>query len=458
MAEEDEIDHHAAEKDNEPYDYSQVDPLTAIGFHVEQNSIYFINPPKELSTYPMYIENPEKHEKNIGTFISYTLNGTDITEKMSRRYSDFFALYEKLIQRWPGVYIPRIPPKIMTKNTSRKRIKRRMRLLNRFCLNLSNIDYLYASEETSVFKGNGQDIANLINKLPELNLEETLNRMKSAFPQYNENYDILIGKPKINEFDNFLKKFLKTIEIFQKTVESAVEKREQEKKKYVELINGLVEYEKNSILTYTEDQVENLIFNNPAYNDLAEKVKNLSKEMINPFTAFKDWLEEEVLDAEAMSLAIKGINDFIEKEDKCRQKLEQTETDLKKVESGGSSLKTLFKKKDSVIANILKEKEETSQRLNNFELLVKILADNMEKQIEEFKNEKTQTYYKYLKIFAILQKESNRVIRELWTLVKNALNEIAPNAQQANEEYIAQPISQEEGDVEQMDADEGDGD
>ena len=36
MAEEDEIEHHAAEKDNEPYDYSQVDPLTAIGFHVEQ--------------------------------------------------------------------------------------------------------------------------------------------------------------------------------------------------------------------------------------------------------------------------------------------------------------------------------------------------------------------------------------------------------------------------------------
>ena len=57
-----------------------------------------------------------------------------------------------------------------------------------------------------------------------------------------------------------------------------------------------------------------------------------------------------------------------------------------------------------------------------------------------------------------MQKESNRVIRELWTFVKNALNEIAPNAQQANEEYIAQPISKEEGDVEQMDADEGDGD
>ena len=404
----------------------------------------------------MYIENPEKHEKNIGTFISYTLNGTDITEKMSRRYSDFHALYEKLLQRWPGVYIPRIPPKIMTKNTSRKRIKRRMRLLNRFCLNLSNIDYLYSSDETSIFKSTAQDVANSINKLPELTLEETLNRMKEAFPQYNEAYDILLGKPKINDFDNFLKKFLKTIDLFQKTVESAVEKREQEKKKYVEIINGFVEYEKNSILTYTDDQVDNLIFNNPSYSELAEKIKTLNKDMINPFTAFKDWLEEEVLDAEAMSLAIKGINDFIEKEEKCRQKLETTETEIKKVESGGSSLKTLFKRKDSVIAGMLKEKEETNQRLKNLELLVKILADNMEKHINEFKKEKTQSYYKYLKIFAIMQKESNRVIREVWLLVKNALNQIAPNAPQANEDYIVQPISKEEADVEQMDADEGD--
>ena len=453
MAEEDDMDHHTGD---EPYDYSQVDPLTAIGFHVEQDSIYFISPPKELSTYPMYIENPEKHEKNIGTFISYTLNGTDITEKMSRRYSDFHALYEKLLQRWPGVYIPRIPPKIMTKNTSRKRIKRRMRLLNRFCLNLSNIDYLYSSDETSIFKSTAQDVANSINKLPELTLEETLNRMKEAFPQYNEAYDILLGKPKINDFDNFLKKFLKTIDLFQKTVESAVEKREQEKKKYVEIINGFVEYEKNSILTYTDDQVDNLIFNNPSYSELTEKIKTLNKDMINPFTAFKDWLEEEVLDAEAMSLAIKGINDFIEKEEKCRQKLETTETEIKKVESGGSSLKTLFKRKDSVIAGMIKEKEETNQRLQNLELLVKILADNMEKHINKFKKEKTQSYYKYLKIFAIMQKESNRVIREVWLLVKNALNQIAPNAPQANEDYIVQPISKEEADVEQMDADEGD--
>ena len=78
-----------------------------------------------------------------------------------------------------------------------------MRILNIFCLNLSNIDYLYASDENSIFKSNSKEVGNLINKLHELNLEETLNRLKEAFPKYNKIYDILIRKPKINGFDNF---------------------------------------------------------------------------------------------------------------------------------------------------------------------------------------------------------------------------------------------------------------
>ena len=382
--------------------------------------------------------------------VSYTLTGTDIAEQLTRRYSDFHALYEKLVARWTGIYVPRIPPKKITKNTSRKMIKGRMRLLNRFCLNLSNIDYLYSSDETSLFKGNTPDLANAITKLPDFSTEEYLTKLKDAFPQYDENYDILIGKGKINEFDLFLKKSLKTITIFQKSVESAAEKREHEKKKYVELINGLVDYEKNSIISFADDNESSLIFNNPSYTELAEKVNKLSSEMINPYTAFKDWLEEEVLDAEAMSIAIKGINELIEKEDKCKQKLDSIESELKKLGAGRRpSIQTLFKKKESVIANKQKEKDEAQEKYDTISLVVKIVAENMENQIEDFKNLKTQAYYKYLKIFAILQRESNRVIRELWSLVKNALNEVAPNAGEANEDYVAHPISKEQNEEEQ---------
>ena len=105
-----------AEPEGEAANYSQTDLLASIGFEAQPGDIYYMNPPKELSSYPMYIDNQKKVDKTVGSYISYTLDGTDITEKLNRRYSDFFSLSEKLLQRWPGIYIPRVPPKKITGN------------------------------------------------------------------------------------------------------------------------------------------------------------------------------------------------------------------------------------------------------------------------------------------------------------------------------------------------------
>ena len=429
--------------------YSQNDPLEAIGYQAEPGDIYYMNPPKQLSTYPMYIDNPKKVDKTVGSYIAYTMDGTDVTEQLTRRYSDFFALYEKLVQRWPGIYVPRIPPKKITGNQDPSVIKTRMRLLNRFCLNLSNIEYLYKAEETNIFRNNIPDVANAINKLPELNYSDMLSRMKEAFPEFNENYDIIVGKSKISEFDAFLKKCQKNIEEFQNSVNLASEKREIEKKQYLEMIHGFSNYEKDNMISYADGNEAQLIFYNPSYSSLSEKVLKLKQEMINPFIAFKNWLEEETLDVEAMQIAIRQINQLLEDEDKLKEKLATLEEDIKKGQAGQVNFfKGLFKKKEDIVAEAEKDKENTEQKIKDLEVIIKIVGDNMENQIEVFKNDKTQNYYKYLKMFAILQRESNKVVRELWTLVKNALNDISPNAGQ-DEEYQAQPMMNEQNEEEQ---------
>ena len=429
--------------------YSQSDPLASIGYSAQPGDIYYMNPPKELSTYPMYIDNPKKVEKTVGSYICYTMEGTDITEQLTRRYSDFFTLYEKLIQRWPGVYIPRVPPKKITGNMDPTNIKTRMRLLNRFCLNISNIDYLYKAEETKIFRNNVPDVSNAINKLPELNYSEILVRMKEAFPEFNENYDIIIGKDKFTDFISFLRTLQKHNLNFQENVDSASEKREIEKKQYLELIHGFSNYEKDNMMCYADSNETSLIFYNPSYSSLSEKVLKLRQEMINPFVALKDWLEEDLLDAEAMELAAKQILQLIESEKKLKDKLNQLEEDLKKGQAGQVSFfKSIFKNKEEIISEIEKEKEVTEQKINDIQVIIKIVGDNMENQIEVFKKEKTQNYYKYLKMFAILQRESNRVVRELWTLVKNALNDISPEAGK-DQEYQAQPMKEEEGNQEE---------
>jgi hypothetical protein len=91
-------------------------------------------------------------------------------------------------------------------------------------------------------------------------------------------------------------------------------------------------------------------------------------------------------------------------------------------------LKVFLKKKEDIIAETEKEKDLTQQKINDIEEIIRIVGDNMENQMEIFKTDKTKNYYKYLKTFAIMQRESNRVIRELWTLVHNVLETISPNA------------------------------
>ena len=424
--------------------YSPNDPLKSKGYQAEPGDIYYMNPPKELSTYPMYIDNPKKIEKTMGAYVCYTMDGTDVTEQLTRRYSDFFALYEKLLKRWPGIYIPKIPPKKITGSTDPSVIKTRMRLLNRFLLNLSNIEYLYKAEETNIFRNNVPDVANAINKLPELNYSDMLARMKEAFPEYNENYDVIVGKSKISEFESFLNKCQKNIEEFQKHVASANEKRDVEIKQYMEMLKGFSEYEKTNMMSYADNNENSLIFFNPSYSSLSEKVLKLKQEMINPFSAFQNWLEEDTLDVEAMLVAIKQFYQLLDTESKLKEKLNLIEENVKKGQAGQVSfIKGLFKKKEDIIAETEKEKEVTQQKIEDIQVIIRIVGDNMENQIELFKSDKTKSYYKYLKMFAILQRESNKVVRELWTLVKNALNDISPNAGQ-DEEFQVQPMNEQD--------------
>ena len=207
------------------------------------------------------------------------------------------------------------------------------------------------------------------------------------------------------------------------------------------MIQGFSNYEKDNMITYADNNENSLIFFNPSYSSLSAKVLKLKQEMINPFIAFNDWLEEETLDVEAMLIAIKQIYQLINSEEKLKTQFNELEEELKRGQAGQVGFfKGLFKKKEEIIADTEKEKEITQQKINEIGVIIKIVGNNMENQIEIFKKDKIQNYYKYLKMFAILQRESNRVVRELWTLVKNALNDISPNAGK-DEEYHVQPMN-----------------
>ena len=100
----------------------------------------------------MYLCNPVIKD-SMKKYVIYSLKGSAIKEDVIRRYSDFFNLRKKLLERWPGVFIPAIPPKKAVGNLDEVTIETRMRLLNSFCYKLSKSSFLFESEEVKLFQG-----------------------------------------------------------------------------------------------------------------------------------------------------------------------------------------------------------------------------------------------------------------------------------------------------------------
>ena len=385
--------------------------------------IYKMNPPRKLETYPMYIDTPIIGE-GIKKHVQYSLMGTDIQEALKRRYSDFYALHEKLLERWPGIFVPNIPPKVVVGNLDADIIAYRIRLLNRFCLDLSNIKYLYESEEVKLFQSNTNDVAKAIEKLPKLTYSQILDNYKKAFPDFVESYDALIGKSKILEFLSFLKKNLINLKTFNETIIKTVEKREQEIEKYIELIKNFKEYESNNILSYAH-QEEKLIFansNNTVINEKIEKIKEL---LLNPYIILEIWIEEEELDTDAMICVINSLIKLQENLEKLRQRSSAIDIEQKKAEVGQTSfLKSIFKKKDEIINQLNKEKETVEDNIKNLSEIIRYSTFSLENQMNKFKEDKIANYFRHLKIFILLQRKNDKNVIDIWRNVKESLSKV----------------------------------
>ena len=94
-----------------------------------------------------------------------------------RRYSDFAILRECFMNRWPGMYIPPIPPKKTVGNMKNTLVEERCFALNLFVSQVSRCLYLVESEEFEIFTRPTQvNIKRELSLLPRLSPENLLNR------------------------------------------------------------------------------------------------------------------------------------------------------------------------------------------------------------------------------------------------------------------------------------------
>ena len=69
----------------------------------------------------------------MGGHTAYNMKGQDVSGEfeVTRRYKEFLVFRETLTKRFPGFYVPPIPPKVV-KNNNKRVIEERQYLLNRF--------------------------------------------------------------------------------------------------------------------------------------------------------------------------------------------------------------------------------------------------------------------------------------------------------------------------------------
>ena len=148
----------------------------------------------------MFVSDPVINKEGVTSYTSYQLQGTKVPEPVSRRYRDFDALRKKLVERWPGVFIPNIPHKKTVGNKDKEIVGMRIEMINRFCKKLSKIPYLFNSDEMELFLQNSSNVPKTLDGIKADTYEELLKKYSSVFTDYDDNFDTVAGKTEQESF------------------------------------------------------------------------------------------------------------------------------------------------------------------------------------------------------------------------------------------------------------------
>jgi hypothetical protein len=136
-----------------------------------------------------------------------------------------------------------------------------MKILDRFCKQLAKCDELYNSEEVKIFMCS-YEAKKSLNSLSDEKYEQILEKYKKVYKPVPDGYDIQVARNGVNNFFVFLKKKLSHLRNFKEIVQGILARKEKEIENYSSLMNIFSDYEKNTIIEYTEKSHDSLIFNN----------------------------------------------------------------------------------------------------------------------------------------------------------------------------------------------------
>jgi hypothetical protein len=367
----------------------------------------------------LFVSDPILNKDGVTQYTSYTLQGSKIPEPVSRRYRDFDALRKKFVERWPGVFIPNIPHKKTVGATEKDIVELRIEMINRFLKKLSNIDYLFNSDEMELFLQNSSNVPKTLENIKEDSYQELLKKYSGVFTDYDDNFDTIAGKTEQDDFYKKLNVMYPKLRAFRAFIFQERERFKSVQQNYIAVINMLSTYEKEIVNNYVNNDENKLVFFNMKNIDLCKNISNVQEKMINPYDRLYDSITEDYLDTEAMQEALESLKSLQDNYNKLTKNLTSTNVQLNDLQAGKTNVKSLlrFKGREDNINSLMAEKEKLEKDIEYLGQVIKIATFNMQNQIKKFKNICLENYYSELSKIERDTEKNARIYDDLWDIV-----------------------------------------
>ena len=369
----------------------------------------------------MYVSDPQYIKEGVKGFTFYSLKGTKVPEVLSRRYRDFDALRKKMVERWPGIYIPKLPnKKKVVGNKGQKLSLIRAEMINRFLKKIAKIKYLMESDEMGLFLQNTSNVGKTLEGIKAENYEDLSKKYFSTFLDYDDNFDTKAGKDDQDKFEKKLLESLPKMKNFLLLVSAAKERFADEQENYSAVINMLSFYEKESLSNFVNNDENKLVFFNMKNQELCENIGNAQKQVINPYDRLYSAITDDYLNSEAMIEALEGLKNLQDAYNKLNKNLSNINIELSELQAGKGTMKSLFKNKEKEITRLNNDKESIEKNINNLGNAIKIATFNMQNAIKDFKVTELDHYYAELSRIENDTEANAQISDDLWeTVIKD---------------------------------------
>ncbi|CAG9326943.1 unnamed protein product [Blepharisma stoltei] len=340
------------------------------------------------------VSNPKLKEQKITKHITYSISGNDSQGRFEsfRRYNDFLLLRARLVNRWPGCFIPQLPPKkrftsMAHGNLQPQFIEQRRKLLNYFIRKLGQLSYVKHSPEFIVFTRGGNDFKAEVNEIKIPSTIEIANTFHNEFTEYLLYQESPDDDKKVEEAEIMFRNGIEAIENFEEICKRNVES-------YNGYDNGLL------MLTQGLRDMNCLYRENYKAKYIDFKVKESHE---NPYQILLDWARTEVMDLRSILEAIEQKKSYDRLEDKFKEKLEEDNNQLENMQQGRKSLMQKLTKKpiEHYIAKRERIIKDMTEEINGLSKIKKIITSRLvHKEIPKFRESKIHQHDIVIKAFA----------------------------------------------------------